>query len=265
MSLVPFGSSQRTGAHSFRAKQFDRAAYIERSIQRTLDLKANYLVDITRAVSLVTCDVQVPELLRAHWKDILTDNFVDFGKVYQHIYASDGEQRGTIGKLGDYEFILDKPSKSNRQITTHSEWSIAFKSWFNAVTFAYPHRKRELGEFETHIVGLFTTLPGASSDIIRYDRAVRVHAASRNDVYLGEPNKYSHLYLRHIINRNGGGSAPTAGPSRKNGRPSLESRIGGTAGGKRDPTEACIRWNKGDCTRTNRVATHALAERSGSR
>ncbi|VDC07992.1 unnamed protein product [Peniophora sp. CBMAI 1063] len=247
-SLVPFASAL-TDEGSFRGAGFIQPSPYAADIADTLKLKFNYLADLTHSTNLVCCAPTVPEFPRALWRLVLSNDYIDFGKIFTAAYATDVDHRETVGKYGDLELSLDRSSaKSARHIGSHGEWSIAFKAWRKAVVFAYPHRGDELDAYEMHITELFVTLPHAASSILTYDRAVRVHAASRNDIYLGDEGQFRQLHLRYIVNRAGGGGGPSApGPSRKNGQGSLESRLTGASngGGNSGQTPICRRWNNG--------------------
>ncbi|VDC04894.1 unnamed protein product [Peniophora sp. CBMAI 1063] len=227
--LVPFGPPADGAVGSFRGNVYVQQSPFAAFLHSTLRLKLNYLSDTTSSLNLLACDLNAPSFPNSLWKDVLCNKYVDFAKVFAAVYATHGESRETISKHGDMELLLEKTSsRSSRPITSHAEWAIAWQSYKRAVSFAYPHRESELAAYESHITELFISISHAAGSVILYDSAVRVHAASRNDVYLGDFDAYKGIHLRYI-NRPSGGSTSSGGSARK--ASNLESRIGGVASG----------------------------------
>ncbi|TFY82030.1 hypothetical protein EWM64_g1981 [Hericium alpestre] len=179
-------------------------------LQATLKLKENYTRNLEQAKQLVISNPEVPEFPQALWKDVLANNFVD------------------LDKTGDL--------KASKNIRSHGEWSIAWNAYSDAVTFAYPHRQRELRLYNAEITRLFAaTLLESADRVIQFDRAVRSRVAKSNRVLLSDFGSFNDLGISHFSNA-GAGSSKAPSKAQASG-----SRNPNTSG------EICRRFNDGTC------------------
>ncbi|KAI0039985.1 hypothetical protein FA95DRAFT_1684034, partial [Auriscalpium vulgare] len=99
---------------------------------RTLELKSNYLRDLSGAKQLILSRPDCPAVPLSIWKDVLSSAYVDLDKVFSGHYALDGDPRG-LHKLGDFELVLGS-SKPDRHIRSHGDWMVAWTPYADAVT-----------------------------------------------------------------------------------------------------------------------------------
>lgn len=89
------------------------------ALQRTLKLKANYLVDLRYSKQLLVCQPLCPAFPDALWKDMLAGRFIDLDRVLASTYSICGDWRESI-KLGNYELLAAAP-KPALHVQTHGE------------------------------------------------------------------------------------------------------------------------------------------------
>ncbi|KAF8573200.1 hypothetical protein K439DRAFT_1376141, partial [Ramaria rubella] len=89
---------------------------------------------------------------------------IDLNKIYARAYSFNAEYKHTE-RVSDVEIVLNSGgsrSMPTKTIRTHSEWIIAFSSLKDMVLFAYPHRTKELKDYQHFIIAQFTALQDTS-------------------------------------------------------------------------------------------------------
>ncbi|KAI0037985.1 hypothetical protein FA95DRAFT_1506230, partial [Auriscalpium vulgare] len=198
---------------------------------RTLELKSNYLRDLTSARQLILSRPDCPAVPVSIWKDVLSSVYVDLDKLFSSHYALDGDPRG-LHKLGDFELVLGS-SKPDRHIRTHGDWMVAWTPYSDAVTYAYPHRATELATYKDHICKLFAASQHAPWRVISYDKGIRSRVGRTNHYSLGDLHYFNDLFVEHFIPGGQGGgtgksSSKTQGPGAR--------------------VELCRKFNAGTCS-----------------
>ncbi|THH27792.1 hypothetical protein EUX98_g6401 [Antrodiella citrinella] len=211
-------------------------------LEETLRLKENYTRDIAQCKQLVLAQPCAPELPDVVWDPILKNSYVDLNKIFTGFYSTSGDARQSH-KLGDLELYTEQ-IKTDRTITQHGHWTIAFTKYVEGVLFTYPHRAWELRTYGEYINNTFAAVrDGEQQKVINYERAVRTMVGRRNDLLLTDFSRFNHLYTMHV-NSSGAGSSSGASQAQGGGRRPVNLNPGGT---RTFSNEICKRWNAGKC------------------
>ncbi|THH15239.1 hypothetical protein EUX98_g9496 [Antrodiella citrinella] len=210
-------------------------------LEETLRLKENYTRDIAQCKQLVLAQPCAPELPDVVWDPILKNGYVDLNKIFTGYYSTSGDARQSH-KFGDLELYTEQ-IKTDRTITQHGHWTIAWTKYVEGVLFTYPHRGWELRTYGEYINNTFAAVrDGEQQKVINYERAVRTMVGRRNDLLLTDFSRFNHLYTMHV-NSSGAGSSTGASQAQGGGR-----RANSATGGVRSfSNEICKRWNAGKC------------------
>ncbi|KAF8591632.1 hypothetical protein K439DRAFT_1656514 [Ramaria rubella] len=157
-----------------------------------LRLKQNYLLDSKCTKAELVGQRGCPEFPDSLWINVLLDQFIDLNKIYTGAYSLNPEYKHTE-KVGDIEIVLNmggSGSSPTKIIRTH-----------DAVLFAYPHRARELDDYQCFIVGQFAALQDTMlhTRVINLDRAIRLRVARLNVYLLTSFDKFNDLVTQHIL------------------------------------------------------------------
>ncbi len=126
-------------------------------LQETLRLLRIYAVDIEFAKSDLLNSAGVPEFPEAEWTNVLLGRAVDLEHVLREQYP--------LGRLNSHGALV--PAK----LETSSDWITAWFSVAAAVAYAFPHRQKELKDYELHVLELFTAVhESLQHRVINYDR-----------------------------------------------------------------------------------------------
>ncbi|KAJ7199221.1 hypothetical protein GGX14DRAFT_662399 [Mycena pura] len=151
-----------------------------RSIARQVEI---YSLDTRETIRDISNSFHAPALPDSQWKNVILDRFVDFDTILTNSYAVEAEEPQQL-ILGDAHLEIKK-SKVVSKISTHGQWINAYRSYEDAVNFAFEGRRTELRTYWNHINDLFssrnTSLHGR---ILNYDRAARLFVGQRRDVLL---------------------------------------------------------------------------------
>ncbi|KAJ7921130.1 hypothetical protein B0H13DRAFT_1604794, partial [Mycena leptocephala] len=166
--------------------------------------------------------------------------FVDFDSILTNSFAIEVEEPQQL-VLGDTHLEVKKP-KMVTKVSTHGQWINAFRTFEDAVNFAFDGRRDELRAYWDHINDLFSSRhPSLHGRIINYDRAARIFVGQRRDILLNEVSKFRHIQDAHLLDggivvvpsaRLGGGEQKTKPPAGK---------------GRKRSQEICRNFNHGRC------------------
>ncbi|KAJ7845932.1 hypothetical protein B0H13DRAFT_1540950, partial [Mycena leptocephala] len=243
-----------------RARDFLDSIVLTAEHQNVLQQVEVYSQDPKEAVRDLLNSFHAPALPESLWKPVLLDRFVDFDAILSGSYAVEAEEPQQL-VLGDSHLEIKKP-KVVARVTTHGQWINAFRTFEEAVNFAFDGRYRELRTYWTHINDLFSSRHSSlHARIINYDRAARVFVGQRRDVLLSEISKFQHVQDAHLLDGgiavapSGGGGSGGSGPKTK--------PPGGPKPRKRTQ-EICRNFNRGQCRLgTDCNYQHACAECHG--
>ncbi|KAJ7125748.1 hypothetical protein C8R43DRAFT_1135075 [Mycena crocata] len=176
--------------------------------------------DVKEAVRDLLNTFHAPAIPESLWKNVLLDRFVDFDTILAGAFSTDAEESQQL-VLGDSHVEIKKP-KLVTKISTHGQWINAFRTYEDAVNFAFDGRVDELRAYWGHINDLFSTRnPSLHGRIINYDRAARNFVGLRRDILLSEFGKFRHVQDAHLLDGGiavapayppSGGSSKTKGP-----------------------------------------------------
>ncbi|KIK50536.1 hypothetical protein GYMLUDRAFT_985797 [Collybiopsis luxurians FD-317 M1] len=76
-----------------------------------------------------------PSLLKVQWTNILLNNYIDFDKFASHSFTTEAEDQGLF--LVSNTTLEFKKSKVVLKINSHGQWISAFRTYEQAVPFAF--------------------------------------------------------------------------------------------------------------------------------
>ncbi|KAJ7460790.1 hypothetical protein FB451DRAFT_986916, partial [Mycena latifolia] len=207
------------------------------NVQEQVEL---YSRDPKEAVRDLLNVFHTPALPNSQWKPVLLDGFVDFNAILTSSYAIDAEEPQQL-VFSDTHLEIKKP-KMVTKVSTHGQWINVFRTFEDAVNFAFAGRSRELHTYWNHINDLFSSRHHSQhARIINYNRTARVFIGTRRDVLLNEVHKFRHVQDAHLLD--GGVAVTPSGPSNPGGgskqKPPTKPR-------KRSQ-EVCRNFNQGRC------------------
>jgi len=208
---------------------------IDPKLELTLKLRNNYALDLKMSKQAVLGFPRCPLLPDSLWNDVLLDRYVDFDKILTGYYALESDHRETQS-FGNLDISLNtggSSGKMSKEIRIYGEWSIAYARYTRAVVFVYPHRNRELEDYEEYLAGQFAAYPDIADQfkIINFDKAIRIRVRQSNDLMLTDIARFQDIISYHLINP-------------KTSRPNDAKRQKLTAN---DDIPICRRWNTGRC------------------
>ncbi len=148
-------------------------------LQESVKLRQLFSTDkiINSVVSTLRLRPMRDPLPSSVWKLIVRDEYVDFEKLHAGLDPS-YDQNDDIKRLqGDYSIIKTDSISSKKKIVSETEWSRVFRAWSSGVTAVYPHRSKELEEYEVIISEIFHSWPSRPTVAIQTDSTVRKNYA----------------------------------------------------------------------------------------
>jgi hypothetical protein len=130
-------------------------------------------------------------LLRAIWKLVVLDKYVDFEKLHALQQQGFNYSYDTRDDLRGSGFALVKKDHITSQwpVQTEAEWKHLYSGWVVAVLLLYPHQREELDYYHNFVNNLFHTAPhnpssGISFDTVVQDRHTKEPFRMDNPMYL---------------------------------------------------------------------------------
>ena len=206
-------------------------------LQKTLESLRTYAKDLKYTKSSILTSPHAPQFPNSEWANVIIGAMVDLDHVLSGAFAVSNDNRD-VEVVGGIQFKFGT-ARAAKQVRTSGDWFIAWNMYSKAVAFAFPHRQSELQCYGQSILGLFSaTLVGHHSNILFFDKAVRVRVGERRDLLLTDFTAFEDLRI-FWLNPIGAGD-PRQG--KEKGKPA-----GRSDSRSEDP---CDRWNRGVC-RTN--------------
>ncbi|KIK50327.1 hypothetical protein GYMLUDRAFT_988519, partial [Collybiopsis luxurians FD-317 M1] len=117
----------------------------------------NYSADLNVAIKSIKKSSCNPSFPRKLWRAVLKDQYIELNEVNALV--------------------------STLQITGERAWRWAWQLAAEAITFTFPFRRKELIEYEQHIMGLFNTQHvSVHKNILQYDKAICQLMGLRRDL-----------------------------------------------------------------------------------
>ncbi|KAJ3792001.1 hypothetical protein GGU11DRAFT_694032, partial [Lentinula aff. detonsa] len=201
-----------------------------------------YTSDLDQSIEDIRKSGKNPVFPRKLWKAVLKDEYVELSEVLPFVSSlhitdlsraptnrfAEALENTTIAKAAPHKAIVDEVT-----------WRKAWYATAEAITFAFPRRKKELEKYEQHIRGFFDdVIPSLHGNVIRYDKALRQLVGSRCDILYDEfdRSECSRIRLRYLFPGGANYEAPgSLGSSRNEFRSKVRAK------------EICRRFNAGKC------------------
>jgi len=89
-----------------------------------------------------------------------------------------------------------------KEIQIYGEWTIAYTRYMHAVLFMYPHRLKELEDYQEYMVSQFGAFPDICDQykVIDFDKAFRLCVGQSNDLLLTNYHQFQDIISYHLIN-----------------------------------------------------------------
>ncbi|KAE9386047.1 hypothetical protein BT96DRAFT_839872, partial [Gymnopus androsaceus JB14] len=203
-----------------------------------------YTLDIKEALQNLDLSYGKPSLSSKQWKNVLRDDYVEFDEILAGAFTTTPQTSNEL-VIGETTLEVQKP-KVVSKVSTHGEWINAFRTFEEAVQFAFSGREMELRGYWNHINNLFSAKQvSLHQRVINYDRAVRIYVGGRRDILLHETDKYIHLKDAHLE----AGGVAIYMPSPPMSNPGKGSK-------RKRTSEVCRNWNFKHCNGTSCVFRH---------
>jgi hypothetical protein len=205
--------------------------------QRTIDLMRMYQADLTRAYNGVRVCRDAPSLPKSIWETVFESHYVNFELINAYI-SRRGEAEGPTVTIGDHTIRVNYWN-TKEPVTDFLHWHSCWIEYKSAVCLAFPHRAKELSDYEARIRRLFEL--HSHSRVIEYDANIRWYVAQ--EIRRRLTSTFLHTLFRGtLLNPNEPTApAPTSNTTESN---SLTSH------------EVCRRWNYGTCHRPQSLCNY---------
>ncbi|EDR00637.1 uncharacterized protein LACBIDRAFT_313122 [Laccaria bicolor S238N-H82] len=216
-------------------------------LRQTQTCLENFARDPKFAKSSLLNSARCPQFPDGEWTNIILGRVVDLDHVLSGIYAVGADDRKRE-KVGTLEFVVGSctPAKTVR---SHSDWTIAWDGYVEALLFVFPHRNSELIAYAKFIRQLFTSMPPERHGrVLHFDKAVRLCVSQRRDLLLTDHANFTNLSLLWLQNGGGSSGLPRNETTRSSRRPSSSSK---------PRREACRRFNAGTCPNSQSSCDYA--------
>ncbi|KIK61191.1 hypothetical protein GYMLUDRAFT_166782, partial [Collybiopsis luxurians FD-317 M1] len=203
----------------------------------------NYSADLDVAIKSIEKSSCNPSFPRKLWRAVLEDQYIELNEVnalVSTLQVHDAGRTSVPNALADaLELTTLAKRAPSKEITGERAWRWAWQLAAEAITFAFPFRRKELIEYEQHIMGLFNTQHvSVHKNILQYDKAIRQLMGSRRDLLYDDFEqrdfaKYRSAFLTSSGSHTGistGSASPQRSP-----RPRDRSK------------EICKKFNRGEC------------------
>ncbi|KAH6876461.1 hypothetical protein BKA70DRAFT_1349141 [Coprinopsis sp. MPI-PUGE-AT-0042] len=171
------GSDEKDKHKSKKVKLTDMPWYEEEktaittarpSCTKSTELLETYARDYKKVKRwLETSQVAQESFPSSEWDNIIRGKAVNLDVVLSstfHLVAV----KENVGRIGDRSISLGTTEPA-RKVANHGDWTIAWNRASAAVTFAFPHRQKELRAYGEFIQGEFSArVPEAHARVIRY-------------------------------------------------------------------------------------------------
>ncbi|KAF9521365.1 hypothetical protein CPB83DRAFT_778860 [Crepidotus variabilis] len=171
------------------------------SCKKTIDTLESFSrsEDLTRAKFLVNTSPNAPiGVPSSQWDKIFRGETVSLDHFFSsmHSITIDEERKGHVGEtsisLGSIE--------AKKKVQSSADWAAAWEVAYEAISFVFPHRARELRDYGTYIrQELAAKQVGAHHDIFRYDLAVRTKVRGGQRILLSDLHEFSNLYSAFLL------------------------------------------------------------------
>ncbi|EMD36440.1 hypothetical protein CERSUDRAFT_29448, partial [Gelatoporia subvermispora B] len=141
--------------------------------------------------------LEVP-LPRTIWKDIISDNFVNFEKLHAAMdpgYNHEDEAKDLAGGLA---IIRKDHASAKKPLRTEGDWGRVYDAWMEGVKVFFPHRAEELVEYKKIVRELFRLMPDPLVPI-QVDLGIR-DSYSKNRFRLDDRNRHT-IYISTQLSR----------------------------------------------------------------
>ena len=91
-------------------------------------------------------------------------------------------------------------NEAKRKVRNTADWASAWRRATEAVVFTFPHRRKELDQYQRHIQVEFDARQlHTHQRVIAYDIAVRNFVGGGQTALLTKRDKFSHLYAAIVL------------------------------------------------------------------
>lgn len=171
-------------------------------------------------------------LPRSIWKDILTDRYVNFEKVFAAMepgYDHDDEPKEFAA---GYALVRKEHVVARRKLRSEADWIRVFGAWMEGVKRLFPHRGTELENYREIIMELFRSMDATIA--ISVDRAAREHY-HKSPFHLDDRTRLQvHIWAAVMQTSS---QSTTLGKRPASSSPSTSKRA----------SVLCLNWNFGRC------------------
>ncbi|KAJ7747653.1 hypothetical protein DFH07DRAFT_775973 [Mycena maculata] len=254
-SLVEGSNSKRQRLNDSMLPWVVKDFIVEATLSPELQKTRNQLIEFAKDPKYVlgsirnsTRHIAFPD---SEWLAIIKGDAVDLNKVIASQFSVSHEPH-RAEPIGEGVQILFGSSTPTKSVSTQAEWLTAWAKAADAITFVFPHRRRELDAYRQYIIDLFiSSAEHVHQRIILLDRKLRNEAAGRRDLLLSDCARFAH-WERSFLNDNGAAYLESK-PKAKDGGKGASSG----SGGEKRKSEPCKRFNDDRCPASKNSCRYA--------
>ncbi len=169
------------------------------SCKCTCELLELYGEDLAQTKFLICTALYSPEgILAFQWERILRGETLNLDHFLSSIVCTqvDEDRKAHLGET----HLTFSTSEAKRKVRNSADWASAWRRASEAIVFAFPHRHKELEQYQKHIQVVFDAQqPHAHQRVIAYDIAVRNFINGGQTSLLTDQEKFSHLYAAIVL------------------------------------------------------------------
>ena len=220
--------------------------------RRTQEMRGIYAKDPKQAVASVLIQYDKPDFPPCLWKTVLLNDYLDLEKLYGETFTLEATKPDaySLGDKLEIEIQDSGGGAKSKAVRDFGTWTVLWDQYAAAVTFAYPHRQKELGVYRKWILGYFKWSRN-STIVLDMDRACRRAILGDQTLSLDDKDSLAVFNFRFSDQGVGRGESSRGNQRRRIAR--------GPGGDEEAGTECCKRWNRGRCSNVNCRFSHVCS------
>ena len=163
-------------------------------LHKMLENLCTYAKDLKYTKSSILTLPHTLQFPNSKWANIIIRAMVDLDHVLSGTFTV-LNNNCDVEVIGGIQFKFGT-ARATKQVRSSGDWFIAWNMYSKVVAFAFPYRQNELQCYGQSILGLFAaTSVGHHSNILFFDKAVRVQVRERQDLLLTDFAKFKDLRI----------------------------------------------------------------------
>jgi hypothetical protein len=211
---------------------------LEPLTRRTQEMRGVYAKDPKQAVASVLLQYDKPDFPPCLWKTVLLNDYLDLEKLHGETFSLEATMPDaySLGDKLEIEIQNSGGGAKSKSIKDFGTWTVLWDQYAASVSYAYPHRRKELAAYRKWILGYFKWSRNFVI-VLDMDRACRRAILGDQTMSLDDKDSLAVFNFRFSDQGVGRGESSRGIQRRRVARgPGSDEDAG---------TESCKRWNRG--------------------